>query len=520
MRTCLSPRGLRRPHLAVALLLTLAVVAAGTLQSGDALAQAGTAWSDSFDGRPASPTPFRPTGWDVTVHSRDRETWKSLEPMLAHHGSDCAPYPASHPVTRYDDAAFICNDHLMTAINASGYGSIELTPNRLVDLSGGEAVVRFDMTTLRSSGRDWIDIWLSPVEDHLQLPLHRWLPDLTGEPRHGVQVEMSQFNAQTIFRSSIVRDFRVTDLDIASFDGYETVLTPSAVRRDTFELRISRTTLKFGLPQYGLWWIDTQFADLGWDRAVLQLGHHSYTPTKECVGPSCGPNTWHWDNVSISRSIPFTLLRGDVPWIDAGSRRWVAFSQPTPVGGSLRFAAIGTDIEISFDGGGSWQPARARQTVKAPAEAFMSYWTPIPAGITRIDVRGQDWWGGGWMARDFSVWSSVQRPGACSPRPPLRVRTAPGSPGVLNVTVDVETSPSAPDNSLRFVRLGPARNARVEIFGVSVPSSGAWLTAPAGQSSVSFNVVRTGAGATLVPLTLEDACGPWPSFVGGGPSAF
>ena len=39
----------------------------------------------------------------------------------------------------------------MTSINASGYGVIYLTPDQMVDFSAGEAVVRFDMSTFRTS---------------------------------------------------------------------------------------------------------------------------------------------------------------------------------------------------------------------------------------------------------------------------------------------------------------------------------------------------------------------------------
>ncbi|MCC6179752.1 MAG: hypothetical protein IT305_30945 [Chloroflexi bacterium] len=362
---------------------------------------------ETFTGRPPDPTPWQPTSWDVTVHSRDRETWKELQPMMAHHGPDCSAYPGFHPTSAYDDAVFLCNDHMMTAINASGYGVIYLTPNQLVDFSSGEAVVRFDASTLRSSGRDWWDLWLTPYDDNLQLPLHRWLPDLTGEPRRAVHVEMTDFNGETVFRAATMQDFGVSDLDRASYEGYEKMLTPSGVTRDTFELRISRTSLKFGMPKYGLWWIDTPMSDLGWDRAVLQIGHHSYTPTKDCDPTRCGPNTWHWDNVSISPAQPFTIIRGNQHWVDGDDAVPVEFAAPAPTDAHLRFAAIGAAIEVSYDDGATWQLAEARQVVKSPEEAFHSYWTPIPAGTTQVEVRGRDWWGGGWMARDFSIWSPV-----------------------------------------------------------------------------------------------------------------
>ena len=40
-------------------------------------------------------------------------------------------------------AVFQCRNHVMTAINASGYGVIYLTPNHLVDLSLERSVISF-----------------------------------------------------------------------------------------------------------------------------------------------------------------------------------------------------------------------------------------------------------------------------------------------------------------------------------------------------------------------------------------
>ena len=91
--------------------------------------------------------------------------------MAAQHGGDCSAPPNAHAVNQYDDAVYLCNNHLMTAINASGYGLIYLTPSQMVDLSGGEAAITFNLSTLRTSVRDWVDIWLTPYDEHLQLPL-------------------------------------------------------------------------------------------------------------------------------------------------------------------------------------------------------------------------------------------------------------------------------------------------------------------------------------------------------------
>jgi hypothetical protein len=362
---------------------------------------------DTFDGRPDVPTPWRGAGWDVTVHSRDRETWQQLEPMAAHHGADCSAPPATHVMSEYADAVFQCNGHIMTSINAGGYGVIYLTPSQMVDFSGGEAVVRFDLSTLRTSPRDWVDIWLTPYEDHLQLPLDNWLPDLTGEPWRTVHLKMDIANDISTFKGFVFRGTKSEDLPIRSWHGYERVLTPSAVRRDTVELRISRTSLKLGMPQYDFWWIDTKMADLGWDRAVVQLGHHSYTPTK-CDG-RCAPNTWHWDNVTIAPAVPFTIVPADRRAASVALGTTVQFDAPAPPESHLRFAAAGSSMEVSFDGGGSWQQAMPRpiREGKDANNTVLSYWTPMPAGASAVTLRGGDWFGGAWQARDFSIWSLV-----------------------------------------------------------------------------------------------------------------
>ena len=44
---------------------------------------------------------------------------------------------------------------------------------------------------------------------------------------------------------------------------------------------------------------------------------------------------------------------------------------------------------------------------------------------------------------------------------------------------------------------------------------------PAGTTSSTFYVRRATAGqAVTLPVTITDSCGPWTTFVGGGPGAF
>ncbi len=375
----------------------------------------GPGFSETFDGTPANPQAWSSLNWDVQVHSRDDDTWLTLESMQAGHSSACDPPPTTHfHDGAYPNAVFLCRDHVMTAINASGYGEIILTPNQMVDFSKQEAVVHFDVSTIRTSDRDWIDLWITPFNENLALPID-FNVDLQGHPKNGVHIRMD-FSDSGVFTGSVFRNFNITALPVASQTPYDQVLTPSAKERSTFELRISQTHIKFGLPKYNLWWIDTNVADLGWNQGIVQLGHHSYTPTKDCGGSNiaCQPNTWHWDNVNINPSIPFTIIKADKRYVINGdTSQVITFSAPAPANAFLRFSGIGK-IEVSIDGGAYKMAAKA-QSSELPGigeyhpEHLSNYWTAIPQGAQSVKFRFSDdsWYTTGYpmIAKDFAIWS-------------------------------------------------------------------------------------------------------------------
>jgi len=360
---------------------------------------------ETFDGMPAQPLGWRSTGWsarwDVTVHSRDVDTWYELEEMVTDHGADCSAPPATHTLSRrYEDAVYQCRNHVMTAIQAGGYGMIYLTPNHMVDFSQGTATIRFDVSTLRNSLRDWIDLWISPYDDHLQIPLDMDQVDASGPPRNAVHIRMDLGN--NFFTAAVYRNFQPIDID-SDYVPYEDFLTPSAQRRDTFEVQISRTSVKFGMPGYSFYWVNATIPDLGWDQGIVQLGHHSYNPTK--CDDSCRAGTWHWDNVMISPSRPFTITAANRRYADRANPT-INLSAPAPANARLRFTGIGPNLEVRFSGG-AWQPAilQTQDSSQFKEEHFRNYWMPIPAGTTQIEFRGDDWWGADWHARDITVWS-------------------------------------------------------------------------------------------------------------------
>jgi hypothetical protein len=362
---------------------------------------------ETFDGMPNQPLGWRNTGWaarwDVAVHSRDVNTWYQLEPMNTDHGADCSPPPATHPLSRrYEDAVYQCRNHVMTAIKAEGYGMIYLTPNHMVDFSQGTATIRFDVSTLRTSLRDWIDLWITPYEDNLQIPLQTDIAsvDASGPPRRAVHVLIDLTG--NFFHISVYQNFQLTRYR-GAYTPYDSVLTPDALRRDTFELQISRTRVKFGMPSYNFYWVDTTIPDLGWDHGVVQLGHHSYNPLKDCS--TCKPGTWHWDNVMISPSRPFTIVHANRLYADRANPT-VTLAAPAPANAHLRFTGIGPNLHVRFNDG-AWQPAvlQAQDSSYFKDEHFRNYWMPIPAGTTQVEFRGDRWWGADWHARNITVWA-------------------------------------------------------------------------------------------------------------------
>jgi cysteine-rich secretory family protein len=109
----------------------------------------------------------------------------------------------------------------------------------------------------------------------------------------------------------------------------------------------------------------------------------------------------------------------------------------------------------------------------------------------------------------------------CSPRPAFNVLASPSAPGVLQVTVTVGTSGGAANNTLQTIRIGSVVNGALDVSGRGRVASGTTITLASGTQQATLSVHRVASGAaTTVPLVLTDACGEWPTLVGGGPSAF
>jgi hypothetical protein len=95
----------------------------------------------------------------------------------------------------------------------------------------------------------------------------------------------------------------------------------------------------------------------------------------------------------------------------------VTFPAPAPANAFLRFGGVGSQIEVSFDGGATWQAAQqqAQQQGYRPS-SFGSYWAPTPAGATQASFRGRD---GDlpWMVKGISIFAADQPDAVSAPSP-------------------------------------------------------------------------------------------------------
>lgn len=371
----------------------------------------------TFDGDPTAPERFVNTldynDFDVQVHSRDQGTWYTLEPLMAEHGTDCAASPdnaafPTHMINSYEDAVFHCKNHLMTSIHAGGYGLIVLTPNTMADNSSGTAIVQFDMSTLRMSARDWIDLWITPYKENVVLPFDQGNVDLQGFAKTGVHINMSIFNGETTFRGYYAQNYVETEISDCWWCTIKQYLPQgeSAATRQTFKLTWNKTHVKFEMlpssTSNGVVWVDGDIPDLGFNQGVVQFGHHSYNPDKDdsyiapvpTVNGMSTCSTWHWDNISVSPAVPFTVIKADKRYVDSTSAfQKITFNSPAPANAYLRFAAVGQPL-LSYDNGTTFTPLTTQPSSQEGLHNgevlwghAASFFTPIPQGNQSVYIK-------------------------------------------------------------------------------------------------------------------------------------
>jgi hypothetical protein len=108
----------------------------------------------------------------------------------------------------------------------------------------------------------------------------------------------------------------------------------------------------------------------------------------------------------------------------------------------------------------------------------------------------------------------------CTPRPRVAVTVGRAADGRIPVTL------TAGAGSISQVQLGttsrPLSNAEVDVVGVATGiTSGRVIDLPSNTSQLTLFVKQQSPDlAATVPMIVTDGCGPWQTFVGGGPTAF
>lgn len=437
--------------------------AAGSIEAAPSSSPAAATFSFDWKGTPATPLPWVPAtmnDWDVVVHDRDVAGGKAYPSTMAQHGSNCAAYPASHFVNDTNNAVFICNNHVMTAVNSPGYGEIELTPAQLADWSSGTVRITWQVSTLRTSDRDWWDVNVTPFAENLVTPIDNSV-DGEGEPRDHVNCAMSA-SIPTTFSCYVRTAFAETDLPRRPSRSMEEALggTTSGVTRTRFELDISANHIRFGMPDQDNWFVDAA-TSLAFHQGVVQIGHHTYDPDKTSTCPAigntgCTGDTWHWSAFSISSAVPFTMMRLS-PTTNApaggGSQVLVyRLPQPAPSDAYLRFSASGDFLFYSVDGGKTWSRCIEQQASHMNNSSWKNYFIAIPAGTASIRLRGQDLSSGPWVVQDPAVWSLILLPATSGSLAPLSGASAPPQPALVSRPAPVRAQDPPLEQAYHAVR--------------------------------------------------------------------
>jgi hypothetical protein len=360
----------------------------------------GTSFLETFDGTPINPEPWNNLDWNVFQTARDNWAWAFPAPTDGHHAySNCGDVASggSHPIATWPETVFKCNGHIMTSINGEpGYSAIYLSPPAMTDFSAGSSTIQFDVSTFAASTRDWLDVLITPLSDFMQYPFRSDLDvDGSGLPQRAIHIEQ-EFNTDE-WKIEIVRNGGTPQILGVLNIPFDQIGGRSKVTRTPVRIVVSSTSITLSYPTAPGASLTVNFADLGWNQGMIQLGHHSYDPSKDGAG---SPNTWHWDNVSIN---PAKLVyqrqatpeRTGAPIYEDSNPRTLSFGNPAPANSSLMFAGS-CGVEVRDTPTSAWRTSTIIGPNNHP-EHVQSYKVSVPQGSTSVEFRFVDnqWFGTG-----------------------------------------------------------------------------------------------------------------------------
>jgi hypothetical protein len=473
--------------------LTAAVVRPGTPLRE---AAAAGAFLETFDGAPGSPQPFTSTTVAVTRTERNLPGDNLQPPHLSMHGADCAGPPATFTNNGSREmAAYQCRDHVMTSISGTPYGLVYLTPAALADWSAGSATISWKQSTARSSARDFLSVWITPWANALDVPAPVAVDnDLNGAPLNAIHFVMDFFTDRITPEAYI--NGAVRYYNESSVVPYTRVVTPDNARRDAFELTVTASSVELRLN--GTVIARGDGITVPFTSGMVQFGHHSYSPGKGCTGPAgvvnrcvdgndvASANTWHWDDFSISPSLPASFLQGTPDYSEGGR---VTLPAPAQSGSRLRFNAIGR-VELSWDGGRTWAIAPVQPGNQERDELHIAnYWVSVPAGATAFDIRlavDGPYPRSMLHAKDFTVWAQAPGTGAAAPAAPSGGSTS-GGGGILAGSIPAR-------GYGLFVFAGGSNDQLLAASGCPRTSAAFWATNAAG----GFDIYIPGAAVAVL----------------------
>jgi hypothetical protein len=240
-------------------------------------------------------------------------------------------------------------------------------------------------------------------------------------------------------------------------------------------------------------------------------GGFSYTPTTDFVGPDSF--TYRVNDGSADSGVATVTIA-----VTSSTPAAVNDAFSVATGATLTVAApgvLGNDVGVN--------PGLTAVKVADPAHGTLTLssnggFSYVPSasfsGTDSFTYRATD-------STGTSVAATVAiavTPTRCGPRPPVRTTPVAGG-GKLSVHIEGSPQPTLQNNPLKKLTFGTLQNARVVLNGQAI-TSGQVVTLPANAFAVDFTIERVAPGqATTVPLTVEDGCGEWQTFVGGGTSA-
>ena len=469
---------------------------------------------------PASPAPFVSDEMATTVHHRnlsgDAGDSELPPAMNAQHGTDCGPPPGVHLIRERQDFVFECRAHLMTAIKGAPYGAVILTPAAMLDWCSGSATLRWRQSTSRGSARDWWDVWLSPFGRQFAVPVTQstGTPDLQGPPPVGVAVVLDMFTDRITAEAHGVGGDYVEKVG----PYFSTVAPLSSTTRELFELTVTPLSLTLSMPDYATTLLTATRANpLPYCQAMVQFGHHSYSPEKGCGndprftpsvktgGQMCGEGTtWHWSDFEVNPSVPLSLQNAQPTYVGGATGTYrLSWSQPALPGSVLEFSAIGT-VELDFGDGRGFVPYDPLHADGDNWHAEM-YVVPVPQGATGVDVRLGSGGPYGWMlhVKDAHLFARAASAGSPTPSPsPSPSATPSTSTPTPSPTPSPSPSPTAPP---------PTPTATATATPSPVPTASPTPTpSPTPPPSTCERVVRVNGVVMYVDAPLSECAGARP----------